>query len=186
MRMSWWLPGLYRDEAGYYRYDGTMDAETFSQARASLGRNEGPALLYDLYPQSIDVADHPEVVTEVWCMAEFPASLLDPDDWVSLFEEVGYTEDGKPAPRPRNPVTVYRGCSPERRFGMSWTTDIERARWFAQRDLGQGAGQLYEATIPPGCLLAYIHESHRLEAEFVVDPIALNDDTVRLVWGRES
>jgi len=51
-REEWWLPGLYRDEAGYYRYDGTMDADTFSQACTSLNRNEGPALLHDLYPQS--------------------------------------------------------------------------------------------------------------------------------------
>ncbi len=180
-REEWWLPGLYRDEAGYYRYDGTMDAETFSQACTSLNRNEGPALLYDLYPRSIDVAEHPEIVAEVWCMAEFPAQLLDADDWVMLFEEAGYTEDGKRARRPRKSVTVYRGCSADRRFGMSWTTDLERARWFADRDLGQGIGGVYQAEIAPGFLLAYIHEDHRQEAEYVIDPTALNDETVKLV-----
>ncbi|WP_370499757.1 hypothetical protein NWT09_22095 [Mycolicibacterium sp. jd] len=158
-----------------------MDAETFSQACTSLNRNEGPALLYDLYPRSIDVAEHPEIVAEVWCMAEFPAQLLDADDWVMLFEEAGYTEDGKRARRPRKSVTVYRGCSADRRFGMSWTTDLERARWFADRDLGQGIGGVYQAEIAPGFLLAYIHEDHRQEAEYVIDPTALNDETVKLV-----
>jgi MFS superfamily sulfate permease-like transporter len=44
---------------------------------------------------------------------------------------------------PEAPVTLYRGCAPERRFGMSWTTDLDRARWFAERDLSHGTGNVY-------------------------------------------
>ncbi|WP_131705513.1 hypothetical protein [Mycolicibacterium obuense] len=153
-----------------------MDAETFSRALMHVGRNEGPALLYDLYPGAIDIAEHSGVAAEVWSMAEFPSNLIDPDDWVALFEEAGYTVDGVPAPRPTAPVNVYRGCHPERRFGMSWTTDIDRARWFAERDLGHGVGEVYEVTVQPSFLLAYIHVSSRGEAEFVVDPSALDDE----------
>jgi hypothetical protein len=32
MREEWWVAGLYRDEFGYYRYDGEMDGATFSSA----------------------------------------------------------------------------------------------------------------------------------------------------------
>ena len=36
-REWWWLPGLYRDEHDYYRYDDEMDAETFTRAHRILG-----------------------------------------------------------------------------------------------------------------------------------------------------
>lgn len=180
-RESWWLPGLYRDETAYYRFDGEMSGEEFETALMHVGRNDGPALLDDLhFAGSVSVAENPGIVTTAWAMAEFPSNLLDADTWVELFEEAGYTVDGEPAPRPEAPVTVYRGCHPERRFGMSWTTDLERAQWFADRDLGRGVGAVYESTVRPGWLLAYIHDSQRGEAEFVVDPVALTDETVKL------
>jgi len=181
-RGEWWVAGLYRDEAGYYRFNGEMACDIFSTALRHVGRNDGPALLHDLhFAGALSVSECPGSVAEAWSMAEFPCSLLEPDVWVELFEEAGYTTDGQPTQRPRKAVTVYRGCHPERRDGMSWTTDIDRAQWFADRDLGSGAGVVFEAEISPGFLLAYIHKSHRGEAEYVVDPAALNDDVVKLV-----
>jgi hypothetical protein len=178
-RESWWLPGLHRDEDDYYRFDGDMTGEQFAEASGHLGRNESPALLYDLWSVgSISVYEHPEVVSEAWSGAEFPVDLLPFNQWVELFGEAGYTHDGEPAPRPEQAVTVYRGCHHERRFGMSWTTDIERARWFADRDLGQGVGLIYVFNAPPEALLAYIHESSRGEAEYVINPEYLNDRNV--------
>jgi hypothetical protein len=179
MREEWWVAGLYRDEFGYYRYDGEMDGATFSTALMHVGRNDGPALLYDLYAAgSLSIYEHPGVVAEAWSMAEFPTNLLPAEEWVELFEEAGYTEDEKPAPRPRQAVTVYRGCSTDRRHGMSWTTDIERARWFADRDLGHGTGLIYVFNAPPESLLAFIHDSSRGEAEYVINPESMNDANV--------
>lgn len=181
-REGWWIPGLYLDEAGGYRFDGVMTGEQLETALVHVGRDDGPVLLHDLhFAGAISIAENPGAVASAWTMAEFPSNLLPLDTWVELFEEAGYTADGEPAPRPQEPVTVYRGCHPERRFGMSWTTDLERARWFADRDLGRGTGAVYEATVAPGWLLAFIHKNHRGEAEFVVDPVALTDETVKLV-----
>lgn len=61
---------------------------------------------------------------------------------------------------------------------MSWTDDLERAQWFADRDLGKGAGRVYVCNAPPAALLAFI--SGRGEAEYVLDPSPgyLNDNTV--------
>jgi hypothetical protein len=179
-RESWWLPGLYRDEQDYYRYDDEMDAETFTRACMHVGRNDGPSLLFDLYyGGALAVHLYPEVVAAVWSMAEFPANLLPPETWVELFEEAGYTQDGKPASRPEQPVTVYRGCHHERRFGMSWSTDRERAKWFADRF--SGFGNMYVFTAPPMSLLAFIHhEVGRGEEEYVIDSSYLSDETVKL------
>jgi hypothetical protein len=47
-RERWWVDGLYEDENGYYRFDGQIDAETFSIASGDVGRNNAPALLFDL------------------------------------------------------------------------------------------------------------------------------------------
>lgn len=180
-REEWWLPGLYLDEAGYYHFDGEMTTEQFETALIQVGRNEGPALLHDLrFSEVISIAENPGIVASVWAMAEFPSNLLEPDIWVELFEEAGYTENGQAAVRPTGPVTVYRGCHHGRRFGMSWTTDLVRAQWFADRDLGRGAGEVFVATVPAGWLLAFIDEGHRSEAEFVVHPTALNDQVVKL------
>jgi hypothetical protein len=73
-RKEWWIPGLYVDEDDYYRFTGgEMDTETFDEAALDLGRNEGPALLFDLHCQRIiDVGEHPAVVASVWTTAEFP------------------------------------------------------------------------------------------------------------------
>ncbi|MGW0158473.1 hypothetical protein ACWDUN_04025 [Mycobacterium sp. NPDC003323] len=180
-RKDWWVPGLYLDEAGYYQFDGApMDAELFTQACSDVGRNEGPALLLDLYNAgAIEIWNHPAVVVDVWAMCEFPATRFDPPTiWVELFEEAGFTHDGQPADRPEQPVTLYRGCHPGRRFGMSWTTDTGQARWFAQRDLGQGVGDVYTVSADPSWLLAYIGDEHRQESEYVIDPAYLNDGVV--------
>ncbi len=112
-------------------------------------------------------------------MCEFPAAYFDPPAmWVDLFDEAGYTVDGQSAPRPTQPVTLYRGCHHDRRFGMSWTADLERARWFADRDLGLGPGLVYVTTADPKSLLAFIGDGHRRESEYVVDPTYLNDDVI--------
>lgn len=112
-----------------------------STASLNLGRNEGLALLHDLHSGgSFSITDNPGVVADVWSMAEFPVNLMSAEIWVELFGEAGYTEHKQPAQRPAHPVTVYRGAPPERRHGISWTTDMDRARWFAERDLGRGPG----------------------------------------------
>ena len=76
---------------------------------------------------------------------------------------------------------MCRGCHHERRFGMSWSTERERAQWFADRILGSGSGNMYVFTAPPMSLLAFIHhEVGRGEAEYVIDPTYLSDEVVRL------
>ena len=65
-------------------------------------------------------------------------------------------------------VEVYRGvktCGMRSARGMSWTLDLDRARWFAGRF--DTKGYVFKATISKKDILAYLED--RQEAEAVVD-----------------
>ena len=64
---------------------------------------------------------------------------------------------------------------------MSWTTDLDRARWFAERDLSHGTGNVYVYQADSAALLAFIGEWGRHEAEYVVDPYFLSDAVVKVL-----
>lgn len=180
-RESWWLDGLYENERGYYRFDGQIDAETFSAAAVDVGRNNAPGLLFDLYCSgSLDLEAHPSVVADAWSDAEYPERAVQPEIWVHLFDAAGYTHDGAPAMLPIDPITLYRGCTPDGREGMAWTSDLGVARRFAHEQLrGRPVGHVYAFDAPPIALLAYIHETGRHESEYVID-IAYLRGAVRL------
>jgi hypothetical protein len=58
---------------------------------------------------------------------------------------------------------------------MSWTSDIEKARWFASRTslfFGEPTGMVFTATVDPMWVLAVLNRG-RGEAEIVVDPVGL-------------
>jgi hypothetical protein len=177
------VEGLYEDENGSYRFDGQMDLETFDFVCARLGRNNAPALLSDLYYSgSLDLVAHPSVVAVAWSICEHPEGSLEQDVWDELFRAAGYTNDGRPAATPTEPVTVYRGCAPDGWEGMSWTSDLAVARRFAHGRLrGRAAGHVYALDAKPGTVLAYIHEIGRRESEYVIDTSCVLSEAVRLV-----
>jgi hypothetical protein len=179
-RESCWPAWLYRQ---YHRYrsDVEVDAAMFDRALGAVGDN-GPELLRDLYHAGrLDIGFHPGVVPAAWAASRFPEGHE--LDWWDLFSRAGYTRTGQPsppAPRPRKPVTVYRGCIPEHRFGMAWTGDIERARRFANDPGLNGAGCVYVVRVLPRAVLAYIDGQGHHKDEYVLDPSpdCLNDNTV--------
>jgi hypothetical protein len=87
---------------------------------------------------------------------------------VEWFDRCGYLVNGHPAPRPVEPVTLYRGATPARARGMSWTDDRDRAEWFARRF--DDSARVWTATLKPHDLLARIHapDGGRGEHEYVV------------------
>jgi len=170
-RQSYWVDGLYQDSNGHYRFDGQIDADTFVTAAVHVGREETPDLLCDLHVNgSLDLAAHPGVVAEAWSDPEYPERSVEPDLWVKFFRTAGYTYDGQRATPPTEPITVYRGCTPDGRKGMAWTSDIEIARRFAHGQLrGRPLGHVYVFEAPPEAMLAFIHENGREESEYVID-----------------
>lgn len=168
-RKGYWPPGLYRNEDGY-QFEGEMDIDTFTDATVSVGCEEAPDLLLDLHRHKcLDLTAHPGIVAEAWSATEYPETRISSAKWLNLFRRVGYTHDGRPAAPPTGPVTLYRGCSPFRERGMSWTTSLAVAQRFATDPMhARLGGCVYSFDAPPRALLAYIHEIGRQESEYVV------------------
>ena len=90
------------------------------------------------------------------------------DALLNIFRRVGYLGT---APPPQAPVSVHRGVSTaEHRDGLSWTTDFERARWFATDSRNAGGaeqGFVYSLEAPPEIVLGRFTD--RSEDEYVLD-----------------
>lgn len=130
-------------------------------------------------------------LAQFWTGEDHPEWRFGADFWVWKFRNVGYTFDAPDVTeRPTEPLTIYRGSTWGRRRGMSWTTDLELAFWYAGRfdprrggptlrDVFKGTripadrrpGHVFAATIEPQGILARIEDG--LEAEVVVDPAYL-------------
>lgn len=131
-----------------------------------------------------------------WREALAPLSWLTRDQWLELFGAVGYCVNGRPADRPTQPLTLWRGvaqCRLSRRmvkkhtngaitdpaYGWSWTDDLQMAREYAKaRAVGDLAGHaaVYRANVPPAALLARIIP----EYEYVVDTAQLTEQPERI------
>jgi hypothetical protein len=146
------------------------------------GHNKLPQILWDLY--EVDAFDDDAgnfdtkllavAVEDAWSSAEYPEGALEAYRWQDLF----HTADEHLA-CPKDPVTVYRGVRDEGGVvGMSWTSSIDTARWFADR-FGAG-GLVYRLVdVQPADVLAQIVHG-RDEDEYVLDPEYLEDAPIEL------
>ena len=73
-------------------------------------------------------------------------------------------------------VPIYRGVTSfnkSRKKALSWTLDIKKAQWFANR-YDTGTGEVWSLTVPKKRILAYFEG--RDEAEVIVDLYGLKSD----------
>lgn len=132
------------------------------------GRTHGPEFLATAYAEGkVDADTVTALVGPVWSSTEYPDRQLDHDTWRWLFDVAGFTVDGKSAPRPENPMRLYRGTVPERREDWSWSRDIKVALKFAAGVRGRPPGRLWVCSVPPAHMLAI--NTERGEDEVVVD-----------------
>lgn len=149
-----------------------VDARDFEKALLLAGRNEGPRLLSEWWDQKkIGKAEVVALLADVWSSVEWPSRHLRMRDWIAFFRVADY-------PKPAEPLQVYRGAPPPYARGMAWSTDIERARRFAERWTIIGrAAFVYTAVAQPDAVLADIdallEDGGRGEHEIVVDPSRL-------------
>jgi len=136
------------------------------------GRNDGPEILFEWWEWG-DIPDDEfaRLLPEVWHTAEFPLSSIGHRAWLQMFFSAGFVTDCG-ASRPETPLTVYRGHDRAHMRGFSWTTQLEQAKWFANRFRDNRPPTfVFEATIPPHAVLADI--LGRNEFEIVVNPHCL-------------
>ncbi len=162
-----------------------MTALRWRRVAARAGRNDLPDLLMRHF-SDLPLDDLPAAVRDAWVMAEWPERHAPRDLWLDVFEiarredpEVVLTDEGPMHAETvladivdgDGMVTVYRGATPSRRDGMSWTTDLHRAEWFAHRFDGmpgsQETGALWRLRIPARFVLARF--DGRGEDEIVLD-----------------
>lgn len=165
--------------------NGTVDRECYDGLAGDVGIVHCSKLLRDLNDSGqLDLADPTMngVVAAAWASGEpGSASCIGYGEWQKLFRLNGFTYLGVPSSRPTEPVRVYRGCTPEHRFGMSWSIEVAVARSFATEGMSsRPPGVVYVAHVQPEHLLAFIEEGHE-EHEWVVDPAGLSDANVRLL-----
>lgn len=155
---------------------------TWAEHSARLGRNDMPGVLAHAVLVHHTLTDPAEVakgVTDAWTMAEWPLTALDEGIWWMLFDAatedpLNYLHDGRVVDRAELPaeVTLYRGAIEGREYGMSWTDDLARARWFARRFNGMRGstdGKVWQVTVDTEVVLARFQD-RRGEAEWVLDP----------------
>lgn len=145
----------------------------------SLGRNDFPAILSYVFDY-LDPTSRGEALEAAWVGSEYPTFQLSKEEWVTMFGAFGYTVDGISQERPNESLTLYRGATPEHKFGMSWTDNRDIAARFASGDLlGRGAGVIFTADVEPERLYAYFHEGRR-ESEFVIETDGLEITAVEV------
>ena len=149
----------------------TLAGARIERAILWAGRNDGPDILFAAFDQGlISESDLHELISGVWSDAEFPEEILGQRAWLDLFTLA------KLRPAGQGTITAYRGTITRYRRGMSWTTDLEQAKWFAGRwvHFGEPVARVYRARFRPFEILcdvdATAESSGRREFEIVVDP----------------
>ena len=77
-------------------------------------------------------------------------------------------------------ATVYRGAVIDSKRSLSWSPDLKRAHWYADRwrDPVLGSGNIYEVDITPADLLVYLTDKH--EEEIILAPDFIDSADIRV------
>jgi hypothetical protein len=89
--------------------------------------------------------------------------------WARMFRDGRFTEDGRRVTPPARPALLFRGATPEGARGLSWTTDLEQARYFATSDRQRNPAEarVWMSWVPPDLMLARFGRGW--ESEVIVD-----------------
>ena len=154
----------------------------FVEALCRAARDHGPHLIKEWWKRGYLTPDRlPELITEVWPMAEVPNQTLGTKFWLMLFKKAGFITDTPGLGLPSTELTVYRGCLPTKWRRMSWTTEFEQAKWFADHRNQRSADsqhRVHVSTIPPNHILARFNSGREGEVEVVVNPCGIKNPSV--------
>jgi hypothetical protein len=133
-------------------------------------RLNGPKVLYDAWAAGqISDGDLRVLIPYTWLYVDWPERIIGAGNWVRLFRVAGFLSIPYGLPRPDSAITVFRGATAERRAGMSWTTDIDRADQFRQRHSWHAPTAVYRAVVTSDAVLALLERRGEGPPEVVVD-----------------
>ena len=155
-----------------------LDALTLANA------DDRPGMLRDWWEKGLlERQTLQQLFPEAWPMIEAPRRS-GIKWWVKAFKAAGFVSDREGMRPPNAVLTVYRGCFPMFRFGLAWTTNKQRADWFAHEYSAKryvyppdidprwtAPPAVYRAKVAPRHILAMFYE--REEEEVVVNPWGL-------------
>jgi hypothetical protein len=134
-------------------------------------RLSGPRVLYDAWAGGqISDGDLRMLIPDTWLYVDWPECIIGAGKWVQLFRAAGFLTISHGLARPDSSLTVFRGATAERRIGMSWTRDIDRADQFRQRHSWHAPSAVYRAVVTPHAVLALLERRGEGPPEVVVDP----------------
>ena len=88
--------------------------------------------------------DLPGLISQVWTHTDNAEHTIGTEPWLAMFRAAGPIVVPTTRSLPSEPRAVYRGTVEQRKYGMAWTWDIERARWVssAVRTFRRGRGRV--------------------------------------------
>jgi len=174
---------MTREEArGYFEHAMTIGDPDIDVAllhiASGLDMQPIEILLADIIPLKAQRAFLPHT----WAVAsDYLSMYAGTDTFVKLFERTGFVSDFEDVRRPEEPIELFRGVTGRQSHlarGMSWTLDLDKARWFAHRHdhlthpMHDGKHVIeptvWRSVAPPAAVLALFYEQN--EREVVVNP----------------
>jgi hypothetical protein len=134
-------------------------------------RLAGPRVLYDAWAVGqVSDQDLRALIPDTWLYLDWPERIIGAGKWVQMFRAAGFLSVPHGLSRPTSALTVFRGASVERRAGMSWTLDVNRADQFRQRHSWHAPSAIYRAVVCPAAVFALLEQRGESPPEVVVDP----------------
>jgi hypothetical protein len=125
--------------------------------RLSVSGERPTVLLRAFESGAMPSSDLPELIAFAWTRDDSPTCGVSEAKWIEVFERAGFfTYPPIGTGRPSAPVTVYRGATAERAARMSWAAERNMAVQLGARHTRYGRTWLYEATVRPDAVLAYL------------------------------
>jgi hypothetical protein len=165
-----------------------VDVEEYEKQLLRAGRNHGPGLLFDWWAGGELTAEQLALLLpEIWEGAEWPAQHITRGGWIWMFRAAGYCSSPPGLPAPTEPLTLSCGCTRGRWRGMSWTTNLDKAQWFAGRFLDRDRAKPMDVVtmdVPPALVLARCEGRTGMDdtdpgAEIVVDCLSIPRGAIR-------
>jgi hypothetical protein len=142
---------------GYSRRVHQLSAEGFAVLTQMSPSAQRPRVLHSAFRAGrVPVGDLPELIAFAWLRDDSPTSDLGEAEWLEIYAAIGFFSYPEGRTRPSEAITLYRGASADRLNRMSWTDDRQVAVMLGTRHAWYKPAALYEATVTPDAILAFL------------------------------